>query len=249
MVNNTDIPTAAILVIGDEILSGRTKDKNVGFIADRLTELGIDLKEVRIISDEQPAIVSGLNALRAAYTYVFTTGGIGPTHDDITADSVAAAFGVTIDIDQRAVDVMLERYEKADLTESRLRMARIPAGAELIANPVSKAPGFQIGNVFVMAGVPNIMQAMMDDVSTRLKGGQKMLSLAIEAGMGEGMVAKPLAELQLEYPDVSLGSYPYMRDGKFQTSLVLRCRDEERLNLVAEKLADIVTELQKSNAD
>ncbi len=249
MANNTDIPTAAILVIGDEILSGRTKDKNVGFIADRLTELGVDLKEVRIISDEQSAIVVSLNALRASYTYVFTTGGIGPTHDDITADSVAAAFGVSIDVDQRAVDVMLERYGQSDLTESRLRMARIPAGAELIANPVSKAPGFQIGNVFVMAGVPNIMQAMMDDVSTRLKGGQKMLSLAIEAGMGEGMVAQPLAEMQAEFPDVSMGSYPYMREGKFQTSLVLRCRDEKRLNLAAEKLKQVVAELHKTTAD
>lgn len=239
-----DVSTAAVLVIGDEILSGRTKDKNIGYIADRLTEVGVDMKEVRIVSDEQPDIVAALNALRARYTYVFTTGGIGPTHDDITADSVAAAFGVSIDVDERAVAVMLERYERSDLTEARLRMARIPEGADLVANPVSKAPGFNIGNVFVMAGVPSIMQAMMDDVVPRLKGGQKMHSETIEAGMGEGAVANPLGALQDQFPDVAIGSYPYQRDGKFQTSLVLRSRDTARLQQATEQLRTILAEIK-----
>lgn len=243
-----EISTAAVLVIGDEILSGRTKDKNVGYIADRLTEAGIDLKEVRIISDEQQEIVSALNALRARYTYVFTTGGIGPTHDDITADSVAAAFDVPIDVDQRAVDIMLERYEKADLTEARLRMARIPEGADLVANPVSKAPGFQLENVFVMAGVPSIMQAMMDDVVPRLKQGQVVHSCTIEAGMGEGVVAQPLSALQDAFSDVSIGSYPYQRDGKFHTSLVLRSRNAERLTEAAKQLESILAEIHSGKA-
>lgn len=241
-----EISTSAVLVIGDEILSGRTKDKNVGYIADRLTEVGIDLKEVRIISDERAEIVTALNALRARYTYVFTTGGIGPTHDDITADSVAAAFDVPIDVDPRAVDVMLERYEKSDLTEARLRMARIPEGADLIANPVSKAPGFNIGNVFVMAGVPSIMQAMMDDVVPRLKAGQIVHSQTIEAGMGEGAVAQPLSALQDAFPDVSIGSYPYQRDGKFQTSLVLRSRNAERVAEAAQQLESILAGIHAS---
>ncbi len=243
-----EISTAAVLVIGDEILSGRTKDKNVGYIADRLTEVGIDLKEVRIVSDERAEIVAALNALRERYSYVFTTGGIGPTHDDITADSVAAAFDVPIDVDPRAVDVMLERYERADLTEARLRMARIPEGAELIANPVSKAPGFNIGNVFVMAGVPSIMQAMMDDVVPRLKAGQIVHSVSVEAGMGEGAVAKPLSALQDAFPDVSIGSYPYQRDGKFQTSIVLRSRNAERIEEAAQQFHSILAGIHANKA-
>jgi molybdenum cofactor synthesis domain-containing protein len=243
-----EISTAAVLVIGDEILSGRTKDKNVGYIADRLTEVGIDLKQVRIVSDERDEIVDALNALRSRYTYVFTTGGIGPTHDDITADSVAAAFDVPIAVDQRAVDVMLERYEQSELTEARLRMARIPEGAELIANPVSKAPGFNIGNVFVMAGVPSIMHAMMDDVVPRLKAGRIVHSLSIEAGMGEGAVAKQLSALQDAFPDISIGSYPYQRDGKFQTSLVLRSRNADRVAEAAEQLKTILADIHAGKA-
>src|SRR5215204_7558686 len=161
----SEIVTAGILVIGDEILSGRTKDKNIGYIAEYLTNIGIDLKEARIVADEEPAIVDALNALRQRYTYVFTTGGIGPTHDDITADCVAKAFGVTIDYDPRAKALLLTRIAEKDMNEARLRMARIPAGAELILNKVSNAPGFRIGNVHVMAGVPSIMQAMLDEVA------------------------------------------------------------------------------------
>ena len=171
----TDLVTAAMIVIGDEILSGRTKDKNIGHLADLLTLSGIDLKEVRIVPDEADRIVAAINALRDSYTYLFTTGGIGPTHDDITADCVAAAFGVAIDVDPRAKAMLLERHKPEDLNEARLRMARIPDGADLIANPVSKAPGFRIGNVIVMAGVPGIMQAMLDNVGPTLVTGAKVL--------------------------------------------------------------------------
>jgi molybdenum cofactor synthesis domain-containing protein len=179
-----EIVTAAVLVIGDEILSGRTKDKNIGYIADFLTAIGIDLKEVRVVPDEESAIVSALNALRAAYTYVFTTGGIGPTHDDITADCVAKAFGVGIDVHPEAVAILKERLAKfgSELNEARLRMARIPHGASLVANRISGAPGFWIGNVIVMAGVPAIMQAMLDEVAPKLKTGARLLSATIRGG-------------------------------------------------------------------
>src|ERR1700686_2989601 len=175
------IVTAAILVIGDEILSGRTKDKNIGYIAEYLTNIGIDLKEVRVVPDEEPEIVTALNALRARYTYVFTTGGIGPTHDDITADCVAKAFGVAIDHDPRALAVMKERYAAmgTGMNEARMRMTRIPAGADLVPNKVSAAPGFFIGNVIVMAGVPAIMQAMLDAGAPKLRTGGKMMSVSV----------------------------------------------------------------------
>src|SRR3954470_17104455 len=171
----SEIVTAGILVIGDEILSGRTKDKNIGFIAEYLTNIGIDLKEVRVVSDDEDDIVAALNALRHRYTYVFTTGGIGPTHEDITDDAVAKAFGVPISEDPRALALLLERIKPEDLNAARRRMARIPQGGELVENKISKAPGFMIGNVIVMAGVPAIMQAMLDGVAPRLKTGAKML--------------------------------------------------------------------------
>src|SRR3569833_2776151 len=183
---SADIVTAAVLVIGDEILSGRTKDKNIGYIADYCTAIGIDLKEVRVVSDDEAAVVSALNALRHRYTYVFTTGGIGPTHDDITADCVAKAFGVMIDVDPRAKALLLTRIAEKDMNEARLRMARIPAGADLILNKVSAAPGFRIGNVHVMAGVPAIMQAMLDEVAPTLRTGVKMLSETVRAYCREG---------------------------------------------------------------
>lgn len=238
-----DAVTAAILVIGDEILSGRTKDKNIGFIADYLTALGIDLMEVRVVPDIEDRIISALNALRADYTYVFTTGGIGPTHDDITADAVAKAFGVPIGVDPRAVAMMRERYSDADLTPARLRMARIPAGAELIANPVSKAPGFRIGNVHVMAGVPSIMQAMMDSLAPTLRTGRRMLSETIEAGVGEGAIAETFAAIAAANPDTILGSYPFHDGTRFSTRLVVRARDPERLAAVAAEVAAMVAAL------
>ena len=222
--------TAAVLVIGDEILSGRTKDKNIGYVAEYLTAIGIDLREVRVVPDDEDEIVAAVNALRARYTYLFTTGGIGPTHDDITADCVAKAFGVGIDHDPRAVAILRSHYgDPAALNEARLRMARIPFGAELVENPVSKAPGFWIGNVIVMAGVPAIMQAMLDGVAPKLRTGARMLSVTVRAGAKEGDVAGPLGAVAKAHPDVIIGSYPFFDEGGFNTNLVLRSRDEEKL--------------------
>jgi molybdenum cofactor synthesis domain-containing protein len=230
MDQTTETVTAAILVIGDEILSGRTKDKNIGTIADFLTAAGIDLREVRIVPDEAAMIVEAVNALRARYTYLFTTGGIGPTHDDITADCVAQAFGVGIDIDERARAMLLERHKPEDLNAARLRMARIPFGADLIANPVSKAPGFRIGNVHVMAGVPSIMQAMLDSIAPTLKGGAAMMSETIEAaGLPEGSYAGELGEIAKARPAVSIGSYPAMTPEGFRNRIVVRSRDAQTL--------------------
>ncbi len=225
--------SAAVLVIGDEILSGRTKDRNIGTIADHLTGIGIDLREVRIVPDEEDEIVAALDALRARYDYVFTTGGIGPTHDDITADAVAKAFGVGIDIDPRAVAVMRKRYAEDELTPARLRMTRIPDGAELVDNPVSQAPGFFIGNVIVMAGVPKIMEAMLHGVTPKLRTGAKMLSVSIHVSSPEGVVAPILSDAQAEFPDVKMGSYPYMRDGRLGVYLVLRSASTVRLSEAA----------------
>ena len=223
--------TAAILVIGDEILSGRTKDKNIGYIAEYLTNLGIDLKEVRVVPDEEDEIVSALNALRGRYSYVFTTGGIGPTHDDITADSVAKAFGVSIDVDPRAVAIMKERFAArgVEMNEARLRMARIPKGAELVENKQSGAPGFMIGNVIVMAGVPSIMQAMLDAAAPKLKTGVKMLSETVRANCREGDIGGPLGEIAKVHPDVMIGSYPFQDEGRPNTNLVVRSRDPQKL--------------------
>jgi len=224
------VVTAALVVIGDEILSGRTKDRNIGYIAEYLTEIGIDLREVRVVPDVEAEIIAAVNALRARYTHVLTTGGIGPTHDDITADAVARAFGVPIDFDPRAVAILAERYGRADLNEARMRMARIPAGADLIANPVSKAPGFSLGNVHVMAGVPTIMQAMLDALAPSLARGKRMLSRSVAAGMGEGRIAKGLAAVQADFPDVLIGSYPTFEEGVgYTTNVVLRSRDAARL--------------------
>lgn len=227
--SDDEIITAALLVIGDEILSGRTKDKNIGTIADHLTAVGIRLREVRIVADEEEDIVSAVNELRRGNTYLFTTGGIGPTHDDITADCVAKAVGAKLDVDQRAVDVMKARRPDMDLNEARLRMARIPEGADLVENSVSGAPGFMIENVIVMAGVPSIMQSMLESVTPRLKTGKKMLSSTLEVKRPEGAVAGPLGRAAAAYPDVSMGSYPYYKKGNYGTNLVLRSVNEERL--------------------
>ena len=223
--------TAALLVIGDEILSGRTKDKNIGHIADHLTAIGIQMKEVRIVPDEEDEIVDAVNALRKRYSYVFTTGGIGPTHDDITADSIAKAFGVGIDVDERALAPMRAHFQRrgVEMTAARMRMARIPFGAELVENSVSIAPGFMLGNVIVMAGIPTIMHVMLDAATKFLKTGKKMLSSALDLHRPEGEIADMFAALQKRYPDVSMGSYPFQRDGKPGTQLVLRSTDAARL--------------------
>ncbi|MCT4656534.1 MAG: molybdopterin-binding protein [Cohaesibacter sp.] len=241
---DAEIVTAGVLVIGDEILSGRTKDKNIGFIADYLTQLGIDLKEVRIVADDEAAIVEAVNSMRARWTYLFTTGGIGPTHDDITADSIAAAFGVSIDHDPRAVALLTDHYKAGELNEARMRMARIPDGADLIKNKVSKAPGFRLGNVHVMAGVPSVMQAMMDAVAPSLKSNVQLLSVTIDTGLGEGIVAGPLRDAQNTYPDVVIGSYPYIRGGLFATKLVLRCRDEDKLEMARQEIETMLVSLK-----
>jgi molybdenum cofactor synthesis domain-containing protein len=227
----SDLVTAAILVIGDEILSGRTKDKNIGYIAEYLTAIGIDLKEVRVVSDDENDIVAALNALRARYAYVFTTGGIGPTHDDITADCVAKAFGVPLDFHPEAVKIISERAAKmgTEMNESRMRMARIPRGAALVANKVSGAPGFWIGNVITMAGVPSIMQAMLDAVAPQLKTGVKMLSETIRADAREGDVGTELGDVAKANPDVTIGSYPFFDDSGPNTNIVVRARDAQKL--------------------
>ncbi|WP_439529830.1 competence/damage-inducible protein A [Pannonibacter sp.] len=227
------IVTAAFLVIGDEILSGRTKDKNIGYIAEFLTLAGIDLMEVRVVPDIEARIVEAVNALRGQYDYVFTSGGIGPTHDDITADSIAKAFGVTIDHDPRAMALLSAHYPPGEFTPARQRMARIPAGADLIENKVSKAPGFRIGNVHVMAGVPSIMQAMLDAIAPTLRGGARILSQTVDADLPESRIADALRTIQGENLDVIIGSYPRMTDGRFSTQVVLRSRDAARLGPVA----------------
>jgi len=226
----SEVVTAALLVIGDEILSGRTKDKNIGYIAEYLTNIGVDLKEVRVVADDEGAIIEALNALRTRYTYVFTTGGIGPTHDDITADCVAKAFGVSIDVDPRARALLLTRIAEKDLNEARLRMARIPAGADLILNQVSAAPGFRIGNVHVFAGVPAIMQAMLDEVAPTLKTGARMLSATVRADLREGDIGSELGAIAKAVPEVTIGSYPFFDEQRGpNTNVVIRARDPDKL--------------------
>jgi molybdenum cofactor synthesis domain-containing protein len=247
----SDIITAAVLVIGDEILSGRTKDRNIGFIAEYLTNIGIDLREVRVVADVEGEIIAALDALRHRYTYVFTTGGIGPTHDDITADCVAKAFGVSIGVDPRAKALLLTRIAEKDLNEARLRMARIPAGADLILNKVSAAPGFRIGNVHVMAGVPSIMQAMLDEVAPTLKTGIKLLSESVRADLREGDIGGPLGEIAKAHPETMIGSYPFQDDGgRPNTNLVIRSRDPQKLAAakaaVEAMLAQVRSGLRKS---
>ena len=218
--------TAALLVIGDEILSGRTKDKNIGYIAEYLTNIGIDLKEVRVVPDEMEEIVEAVNRLRARYTYLFTTGGIGPTHDDITADAISQALGIPLYEDPRIIAAMLERLKPEDLNEARRRMARIPVGAEHVVNPISKVPGFKIENVIVMAGVPAIMQAMMDDVAPRLTTGARMMMETVEAtGIPEGTYATALSEIAKAHPDTIIGSYPQFHEGRFRNQIVVRSKD------------------------
>ncbi len=235
-------PTAAMLVIGDEILTGRTRDANMHHLAQELTGRGIRLREVRIVADEHPAIVSALNALRAGHDHVFTSGGIGPTHDDITADAVAAAFGVPIDIRADARAILEAHYQRTglELNAARLRMARIPDGADLIDNPVSAAPGFTLGNVHVMAGVPAIFQAMVAGVLPRLVGGAPLLSQMLDVARGEGEIATPLSALAERFADLSFGSYPYNRGGVFGTQVVVRGTDPARIDAAMVELARLV---------
>ncbi len=243
------IVTAALLVIGDEILSGRTKDKNIGYIAEYLSGMGIELAEVRVVPDVAEKIIGSIQALRREYTYLFTTGGIGPTHDDITADCVAAAFGVAIDEDPRALACLGQRHSLEELTPARRRMARIPAGADLIENPISGAPGFRIGNVITMAGVPSIMQAMLDQVAPRLQGGAQMLVVSLPTGgLPEGVYAESLGEIARAHPGVSIGSYPSFRDGGFHNEVVLRARDAGLLAAARQAVVDGLAGLRADGA-
>ncbi|MEQ6202079.1 molybdopterin-binding protein [Sulfitobacter sp. HNIBRBA2951] len=225
-------PTAAMLVIGDEILSGRTRDANMHYLAGELTAAGITLAEVRIVSDDREAIITAVQALAAGHDTVFTSGGIGPTHDDITADCMAAAFGQSIDVRDDARAILQAHYDKAgtDLNEARLRMARIPADAALIDNPVSSAPGFTIENVHVMAGVPSVFKAMVASVLPTLTGGAPLISKTLTVHRGEGDIAGPLGTLAEAYPDLSMGSYPFQRDGRYGSNIVVRGPDEGRLD-------------------
>jgi molybdenum cofactor synthesis domain-containing protein len=238
--------SAAILVIGDEILSGRTQDTNSGTIARFLAALGIDLKEVRVVGDVEAEIVAALNALRARYDFVFSTGGIGPTHDDITADAVAKAFGVGIGYHPDAYALLEARYPPGEFTEARKRMARTPHGASLVANSVSGAPGFHIGNVYVMAGVPAVMRAMLEAIVPELPRDVPVTSVTVEAEIPEGRVAAGLAALQKAHAQVAIGSYPFYREGSVQpfgTQLVIRGRDVAAVEHAGAALEDLLRAL------
>lgn len=232
-------PTAAMLVIGDEILSGRTRDANMHYLAGELAKHGIDLKEVRIVSDDEQAIIAAVKALAAAYDHVFTSGGIGPTHDDITADCIAKAFDAHLGVRDDARAILQAHYDTQGikLNEARLRMARIPDGADLIDNPVSAAPGFTLGNVHVMAGVPMIFQAMVASVIPTLTGGQPMLSQTLRVMRGEGEIAGPLRLLAEAYADLSVGCYPFQKDGVFGANVVIRGTDGARIDTAMTELA------------
>jgi molybdenum cofactor synthesis domain-containing protein len=234
-------PTAAILIIGDEILSGRTRDSNMHYLAGELTKNGITLAEARVVSDDADAIIGAVNALRAAYDNVFTSGGIGPTHDDITAEAVAAAFDTPIGIRQDAYDLLAAHYAQSgrEFNDARQRMARIPDGATLIDNPVSIAPGFTIGNVHVMAGVPSVFQAMVASVLPTLTGGAPMLSQSWRIDRGEGEIAGPLSTLATEFPDLSIGSYPFQENGAYGSNIVIRGTDAGQIDAAMSKLAHL----------
>ena len=237
--------TACVLVIGNEILSGRTQDVNLAYLAKGLNEVGVRLREARVIPDVADTIVATVNEVRAQFDYVFTTGGIGPTHDDITAECVARAFGVKLIIHPEARRILEAHYKerKIEINEARLRMAQTPEGATLIANPVSRAPGFRIGNVFVMAGIPQVMQAMFDGVKGSLKGGRPVLARTLSCGLAEGQLAKGLGEIQARYPDADIGSYPWYRRGAHGVSLVARSPDAARLAAVIEEIATLIRSL------
>jgi molybdenum cofactor synthesis domain-containing protein len=236
--NSDRVWIAALVVIGDEILSGRTEDKNIAQVARWLNDQGIRLSEVRVVPDLEEAIVAAVNALRPVHDYVITTGGIGPTHDDITIDSIAAAFGVPVVVHPQARRVLEDYYRDRPLglTETRLRMARVPEGAELIPNPTSGAPGVKMGNVYILAGVPNIAAAMLEALNGKLEGGRPMVSVTIRAHAAESDVAALLKQVQDKHPGVSIGSYPFYRQGNFGADFVVRSDDAELANLCASEL-------------
>ena len=235
--------TACVLIIGNEILSGRTQDANLSFLAQGLNEVGIRLREARVIPDDASVIVSTVNEARRAFDYVFTTGGIGPTHDDITAQCVADAFGLTLIVHPEAKRVLETHYPPGHLNEARLRMAMVPEGATLLPNPISRAPGFQIGNVFVLPGVPSIMRGIFDQLKHRLVGGEKVLSRSVSCHLAEGTLAKDLGVLQARYSDLEIGSYPYFRRSDFGVTLVIRGTDRQRIGAAVEELKTLIRTL------
>lgn len=238
--DNPDTFKASLIIIGNEVLSGRTTDANTPWIAERLTERGILLAEVRIIPDVEHLIVSTLNHLRETYDYVFTTGGIGPTHDDITTESVAKAFGVPVVRDKDAFVILEKYYGLENLTGPRAKMAMVPQGAKLIPNPVSAAPGFIMDNVYVMAGVPRIMRPMMDHVLDEIKAGKPILSNTITCGLTESKVADDMTRMQAQYPDIDIGSYPHYRGGELGLSIVLRGTNNDHLDLATNEIIEMI---------
>jgi len=237
------VVTACVLIIGNEILSGRTQDENLAYLAKGLGDAGVRLREARVIPDDADTIVGAINEVRAKFDYVFTTGGIGPTHDDITSGCIARAFDVPLIVHPEARRLLESHYPPGGLNEARLRMAQVPEGASLLPNPISRAPGFQIGNVYVLPGVPQIMQAIFSEMRHRLAGGDKVLSRSVSCALGEGTIAKRLAELQDRYADLEIGSYPYFRRSDFGTTLVIRGTDRPRLEAAAEELKALIREL------
>lgn len=230
--------TAALLIIGNEILSGKTQDKNLNYIARKLGDMGIDFTEVRVVKDIKESIAGAVNALRKKYDYVFTSGGIGPTHDDITIESIAYAFGVPV-VEHPEARKMLEEYYKnrdSELNSARLRMAQVPKGAELINNPLTSAPGCKIENVFILAGIPSIMQVMFDYASQYLAQGRKVISETISCNLVEGDIASPLEEIQKKYPQTEIGSYPFVFQGKYAVSLVVRSIDNDSAKKAADEI-------------
>jgi molybdenum cofactor synthesis domain-containing protein len=237
------IVSACVLIIGNEILSGRTQDANLAFLASGLNDVGIRLREARVIPDDHDVIVTTVDQVRRAFDYVFTTGGIGPTHDDITAQCVADAFGVALILHPEAKRLLETHYPPGQLNEARLRMAMVPEGAALLPNPISRAPGFQIGNVFVLPGVPSIMQGIFEQLKYRLVGGEKLLSRSVSCHLSEGTLAQDLTLLQQHYPDIEIGSYPYFRRGDFGVTLVLRGTEPQRLAAATEELKLLIRRL------
>ncbi len=237
--------TAAVIIIGDEILSGRTKDKNLSFLAEALNDVGVQLRECRVVADVEGEIAAAVNALRGSYDYVFTTGGIGPTHDDITADSIGAAFGLAVDYHPGAMDILKAHYAHTggELNRARMRMARTPIGAVLVENPVSKAPGFRVENVYVLAGIPVVCQAMFHSLKHELVGGDPVRSIAIAVHLAEGTLAEGLTGLQEKYPEVSLGSYPFHRDGRFGASIVARSQLPDKLAAAGDDIRQLMRQL------
>ena len=234
---------ASLIIIGNEILSGRTQDKNLSYLASWLNEIGIQLSEVRVIRDEEEEIIDTVNLLRQKYNYVFTTGGIGPTHDDITSESIAKAFSVELEVNPQALAILKEYYKDSELTEARMKMTKIPKGAELVENPVSKAPGFKMENVFVMAGIPKIMQGMLEGAKMHLSGGEPMISETVDVFLPESFIAEDLSNLQNKFNDVEIGSYPFVKDGKYGTSLVMRATDKTRLSDCKSQMEHIISKL------